>query len=118
MTTIQVRNVSDETSRALKAKAALEGRSLSDYLLRELDGVATRLSRAELLERIASRGVTTLDPAAQMLPGQQGPVDDARRRRIGGRRDPVRNGGRATGATLIDGHELLAPQPVQRNVRC
>jgi len=47
MTTIQVRNVSEETSRALKAKAALKGRSLSDYLLRELDRLATRPSRAE-----------------------------------------------------------------------
>lgn len=71
MTTIQVRNVSDETSRALKAKAALEGRSLSDYLLRELDRIATRPSRAELLERIASRGVIALDPAAQVLADQR-----------------------------------------------
>ncbi|NYD54328.1 FitA-like ribbon-helix-helix domain-containing protein [Microbacterium pseudoresistens] len=70
MTTIQVRNVSEETSRALKAKAALEGRSLSDYLLRELDRLATRPSRVELLERIASRGVATLEPAAQVLTEQ------------------------------------------------
>lgn len=71
MTTIQVRNVSEETSRALKAKAALEGRSLSDYLLRELDRLATTPSRAELLEQIASRGVATLEPAAQVLAEQR-----------------------------------------------
>lgn len=71
MTTIQVRNVSEETSRALKAKAALEGRSLSDYLLRELDRLATRPSRAELLERISGRDVATLEPAAQMLAEQR-----------------------------------------------
>ena len=71
MTTIQVRNVSEETSRALKAKAALEGRSLSDYLLRELDRLATRPSRAELLERIASRDVATLEPAALVLADQR-----------------------------------------------
>ena len=71
MTTIQVRNVSDETSRALKAKAALEGRSLSDYLLRELDRIATRPSRAELLERIASREVIVLDSATQVLAEQR-----------------------------------------------
>ncbi|MBK0419923.1 antitoxin [Leucobacter sp. CSA1] len=71
MTTIQVRNVSEETSRALKAKAALEGRSLSDYLLRELDRLATRPSRAELLERIASRSVVALEPAAQVLAEQR-----------------------------------------------
>ncbi|PWJ24876.1 hypothetical protein ATK17_0978 [Branchiibius hedensis] len=71
MTTIQVRNVSDETSRALKAKAALEGRSLSDYLLRELDRIATRPSRAELLEQIASRGVVELTSAAEVLADQR-----------------------------------------------
>lgn len=71
MTTIQVRNVSEETSRALKAKAALEGRSLSDFLLRELDRIATRPSRAELLERIASRAVATLEPASGVLAEQR-----------------------------------------------
>lgn len=71
MTTIQVRNVSEETSRALKAKAALEGRSLSDFLLRELDRIATRPSRAELLERIASRAVARLEPASQVLAEQR-----------------------------------------------
>lgn len=71
MTTIQVRNVSEETSRALKAKAALEGRSLSDFLLRELDRIATRPSRAEFLERIADRDVAALDPASQMLAAQR-----------------------------------------------
>lgn len=71
MTTIQVRNVSEETSRALKAKAALEGRSLSDYLLRELDRIATRPSRTELLERIMSRDVAALTPAVGMLAEQR-----------------------------------------------
>lgn len=71
MKTIQVRNVSDETSRALKAKAALEGRSLSDYLLRELDRLAARPSRAELLAMIAARGVAELEPAAQVLAEQR-----------------------------------------------
>lgn len=67
MTTIQVRNVSEETSRALKAKAASEGRSLSDYLLRELDRIASRPSRTELLDRIARRGIADLPPAEEVL---------------------------------------------------
>lgn len=71
MATIQVRNVSDETSRALKAKAALEGRSLSDYLLRELDRIAAGPSRAELLEQIACRAAIALTPAAQELAAQR-----------------------------------------------
>ena len=67
MNTIQIRNVSEETCRALGAKAALEGLSLNDYLLRELDRVASRLSRADLLERIAGRESVALDSAFQVL---------------------------------------------------
>lgn len=70
-TTIQVRNVPESTSRALKAKAALEGRSLSDYLLVELERIATRPSRRELLERIALRGRQQLPPAEEVLAGQR-----------------------------------------------
>lgn len=67
MNTIQIRNVSEETCRALGAKAALEGLSLNDYLLRELDRVASRPSRADLLERISGRESVALDPAFQVL---------------------------------------------------
>ena len=67
MTTIQVRNVSEETSRALKAKAAAEGRSLSDFLLGELDRLAVRPSRVELLGRIARRDAVDLPPAEDVL---------------------------------------------------
>lgn len=71
MTTIQVRNVPEEVSRALKAKAALEGRSLSDYLLGELERLASSPSRAELLQRIADRGAKTLPPAEDVLAVQR-----------------------------------------------
>lgn len=71
MTTIQVRNVPEETSRALKSKAALEGRSLSDYLLRELDRIAARPSRAELLDRISRRGIADLPAAEDVLAEQR-----------------------------------------------
>jgi len=67
MSTIQVRNVPEATSRALKAKAALEGRSLSDYLLIELQRLAARPSRAQLVERIAQRGRRSLPPAEVVL---------------------------------------------------
>jgi antitoxin FitA len=53
---IRVRNFSDETRRALKARAAREGRSLSDIVREELDRVAARPSRRELFERIGRRG--------------------------------------------------------------
>ena len=71
MPTVQIRNVPEETSRALKAKAALEGRSLSDYLLGELQRIADRPSRAELLARIAARGVRDLPPAEDVLAEQR-----------------------------------------------
>lgn len=71
MTTIQVRNVPESMSRALKAKAALEGRSLSDYLLQELERIASRPSRAELLERIAGREILDLPRAEDVLAEQR-----------------------------------------------
>lgn len=71
MTTIQVRNVPDEVSRSLKAKAALEGRSLSEYLLGELERIAAHPSRAELLTRIAERGAHSLPPAEEILASER-----------------------------------------------
>lgn len=67
MTTIPVRNVPEELSRELKARAAAEGRSLSDYLLRALTSMAARPSREALLDRIQTRAVRGLPPAADML---------------------------------------------------
>ena len=53
---IQVRNVPDSLHRKLKIRAANEGLSLSDYLLREMEHVAERPTMKELAERIASEG--------------------------------------------------------------
>ena len=53
---IQVRNVPGELHRKLKARAALAGMSLSEYLLAEIRQAAERPSREELrarLERLA-----------------------------------------------------------------
>ena len=58
---IQLRNVPDELHRTLKARAALAGMSLSDYLLREIRKAAARPSAEELLERIQSRSAPALD---------------------------------------------------------
>jgi plasmid stability protein len=51
---IQVRNVPDSLHRKLKMRAASEGLSLSDYVLREMEHVAERPTMKELAERIAS----------------------------------------------------------------
>lgn len=53
---LQVRNLSDETHRALKARAAREGRTLSDLVREELDRLASLPSRRELFDRIGARG--------------------------------------------------------------
>jgi antitoxin FitA len=52
---IQLRHVPDDLHRKLKARAALEGMSLSDYLLREARRLAERPTVSELRERLASR---------------------------------------------------------------
>lgn len=52
---VQIRNVPEALHRKLKARAALAGKSLSDYLLEELRRTAERPTRAEILERIAAR---------------------------------------------------------------
>ena len=54
-TMIQIRNVPDPVHRRLKAQAALEGLSLSEYLLREVRRVAERPTMSELRERLATR---------------------------------------------------------------
>jgi len=43
--TIQIRTVPSEVRRELKARAALEGMSLSDYLLRQLSYAVGRRAR-------------------------------------------------------------------------
>lgn len=52
---IQLRNVPDVLHRALKARAAMAGMSLSDYLLAEIKQVAERPTLAELRERLHAR---------------------------------------------------------------
>ncbi|UCE31312.1 MAG: hypothetical protein JSW68_15010 [Burkholderiales bacterium] len=52
---IQLRHVPEALHRKLKARAALDGLSLSDYLLREVSKIAERPTTAELQARIARR---------------------------------------------------------------
>lgn len=55
MKAIQIRNVPDRLHGALKARAALLGKSLSEYLLEELRRLASRPTPDELRERIRRR---------------------------------------------------------------
>jgi plasmid stability protein len=52
-TTIQIRHVPDPLHRKLKARAAQEGKSLSDYLLGEIQRIAERPTMEEIMKRLA-----------------------------------------------------------------
>lgn len=68
MTHVQIRDVPETTHRRLKAKAALEGSSLNDFLLRRLDEIASRPTLAEWLERIErEQEPYTGTPAATLI---------------------------------------------------
>jgi plasmid stability protein len=62
---VQIRNVPDPLHRELKSRAALAGKTLSDYLLAELRQVAARPTPAAMWERLRTREPTRLasDPA-------------------------------------------------------
>ena len=57
---IQLRNVPDDLHRRLKARAAMEGMSLSDYLITEVARVAERPTAREMLDRLHTR--TSVEP--------------------------------------------------------
>jgi plasmid stability protein len=61
-TMIQIRNVPDALHRRLKSRAALEGKSLSDYLLAEIREAAERPTLAELRARLATREPVSPSP--------------------------------------------------------
>ena len=52
---IQLRNVPDVLHRGLKARAAMAGMSLSDYLLAEIREIAERPTLVEFRERLHRR---------------------------------------------------------------
>ncbi len=58
---IQIRHVPDDLHRALKAKAARLGMSLSDYLLSEIAAVAERPTLGEWVDRVRSRKPAVVD---------------------------------------------------------
>jgi antitoxin FitA len=65
---IQVRNVPDGLHRTLKARAAMAGMSLSDYLLREIREIAERPTLEEMQERLRRQQRVVLStPAAQVI---------------------------------------------------
>ena len=57
---IQLRNVPDALHRSLKARAAMAGMSLSEYLLTEIKEIAERPTLAELRDRLHTRKAVML----------------------------------------------------------
>lgn len=68
MKLLQVRNVPDDVHRALKERAAREGTTMSDLVLRELPRLAHDASPEEVLARIRTREpVTGGESAADLV---------------------------------------------------
>jgi antitoxin FitA len=63
-TMVQIRNVPPEFHRRLKARAAMEGMSMSEYILREVGKALERPTRQEVLERLRTRPVRRLSRSA------------------------------------------------------
>ncbi|MGL5862027.1 MAG: FitA-like ribbon-helix-helix domain-containing protein [Phycicoccus sp.] len=67
---LQVRDISDATIRALRARAAERGQTLSGYLRAELDRLAARPTNAEIASRLARRdrsgGPSVADTVAEI----------------------------------------------------
>jgi plasmid stability protein len=61
---VQVRNVPVELHRRLKARAAIEGMSMSDYVMRELRKALDRPTRQDILERLRAQPVRRLSRRA------------------------------------------------------
>ena len=65
---VQIRNVPETLHRKLKARAAVAGQSLSDYLLTEIGRIAALPTREEMLARLHSRTrVALTTPAAVVI---------------------------------------------------
>lgn len=57
---IQIRNVPDRLHKTLKVRAALEGMSLSDYLLAEIERSAEKPTLREIRDRLRRRSPVRL----------------------------------------------------------
>lgn len=61
---VQVKGVPEDVHRALKARAALRGQTLSDYLRGEMERLAARPSPEELAAQLDRDAPAALGPSA------------------------------------------------------
>jgi len=66
-TMVQIRNVPIELHRKLKARAAMEGLSMSDFVMRELRKALERPTRQEILDRLRAQPVRRLRRTAAKI---------------------------------------------------
>jgi plasmid stability protein len=64
---VQIRNVPDALHRKLKVRAAGSGQTLSDFLLAELERLAARPTRDEMLAGLHRRKRVTLKTPAAII---------------------------------------------------
>jgi plasmid stability protein len=67
MKMLQIRNVPDDLHRSLKERAAREGTTMSELVLRELPRIAYKPSPEEVLARIRRRTPVGGPPAAELI---------------------------------------------------
>jgi plasmid stability protein len=67
-TMVQIRNMPAELHRRLKARAAMEGLTMSDFVMREVRKALDRPTRQEILDRLRARPPRRLrKPAAEVI---------------------------------------------------
>ncbi|MBA2517547.1 MAG: hypothetical protein H0V22_09585 [Solirubrobacterales bacterium] len=70
---LQSRDVPEDGHRALKERAAREGTTMSDLVLRELPRLAQKPSPEQVLARIGSRSPVGEAPSADLIGGEREP---------------------------------------------
>lgn len=71
MKMLQIRNVPDELHRALKARAARDGITMSDLVLQELPRLAHAPAPEDVLARIRRREPVAGMPSADLVAGDR-----------------------------------------------
>jgi len=67
MKMLQVRNIPDDLHRALKERAARDGTTMSELVLRELPRLVHQPTPEQLLARIRQRAPVDGPPAAELI---------------------------------------------------
>jgi len=71
MKNLQIRNVPDDLHRSLKERAAREGTTMSELVLRELPRLAHRPSPEDVMERIRQRTPVSGPAASELIAGER-----------------------------------------------